>query len=275
MVSATLVVGVIIALVGLVWLGFNLRSPRFARFGAAAPAFSTVPLPDSLPAPVVRFFEAALGGSTRGDGMPVIESAVFSGRGYVRIKGLRLPARFRFTHQAGQGYRHYIELTFFGFPIMRVNEWYLDGHCRMELPVGVIENDAKTDSAANLGLWSESVFLPSIFLTDPRVRWEPIDATHARLVVPYGEETDSFDVTFDAGTGLLQSFDTLRWKEPASAAKTPWRTVSAKWRRFAALLLPASFSVAWGDEPVPWLVGELDEVVYNVDVAKYIRASGP
>ena len=36
-------------------------------------------------------------------------------------------ARWRFTYQAGEGSRHYIEATVFGQPVMKVNEYYLTG----------------------------------------------------------------------------------------------------------------------------------------------------
>lgn len=238
------VASMVIALVVLGYVGLQVRPRSFAPHPASSAQPSTVSLPSDLPPPVERFFRTAVG-----DRVPVIDSAVLSGRGHV--KGVRLPASFRFTHQAGQGYRHYIETTVFGLPLMRVNEWYLDGHCRMELPVGVVENDAKTDMAANLGLWGESVFLPAIFLTDARVRWEPIDDTHARLVVPVGEGTDSFTVTFDSVTSLIQSMEAMRWKEPGSTSKTLWRNLPLSWNRFGGMLLPGSFAVAWGDEDQP------------------------
>ena len=89
-----------------------------------------------------------------------IESAVITGRGRLRFMGITFPARLRFIHDAGQGYRHYIEATIFGLPILKVNERYLDGQARMELPVGVVENEPKINMAANLGLWGESIWLP-------------------------------------------------------------------------------------------------------------------
>ena len=86
--------------------------------------------------------------------------------------GVSMPARLRFTHAAGQAYRHYIETTFYGFPLLKVNERYLDGHTRFELPFGVEEDKPGVDSAANQGLWAETIFYPAYLATDPRLRWQ-------------------------------------------------------------------------------------------------------
>lgn len=265
-----IIFGILVALPVAVFLGLHVRPRPFRAFPAPSTALPVVEVPGGLPAPVARFYQAVAGAS-----VPVISSAVLSGRGTLRLKGLSFPTRLRFTHRAGQGYRHYIEATVFGFPLFKVNEWYLDGKARMELPVGVIENDPKTDSAANLGLWGESMFLPSLFVTDPRVQWEPINEEHARLVVPAGASTDSFTVTFDGTTGLIRNLETLRWKEPTSQALTPWRIGLGDWRRLSGQLVPTKWTLSWGDEPRPWLEATLEEAVYNADVREYIRASGP
>ena len=160
-----ILIGALGAVAAVGWLGLQVKPKPFPAYPEQTPALNTVALPADLPAPVARFYETIAGNQ-----VPVIESAVISGRGKLRVKGITFPARFRFTHIAGQGYRHYIEATVFGYPVMKVNEWYLDGQARMELPVGVIENEPKIDIAANLSLWGEAVWLPSIFVTDPRVR---------------------------------------------------------------------------------------------------------
>lgn len=260
----------LVALGALAFTGLQVRPKPFPPYPEATPPLRSVPVPEGLPAPVARFYAVAVG-----EQAPVIRSAVLSGEGSIRLNGLRFPARFRFTHEAGQGYHHYIEATLFGRPLFKVNEWYLDGKARMELPVGVIENDAKTDQAANLTLWGESIALPSLFLTDPRVRWEPVDETHATLVVPLGEETDRFTVTFDAESGLPVSLDAARWKAPDSPARLNWHIALSGWQRHGGMLVPTRWALTWEDENGPWFVGEINEVNYNVDVEEYIRAPGP
>ena len=234
------------------------------------PPLDTVPLPDGLPTPVSRFYKAITGERT-----PVIDSAVITGRGKLRFAGINFPARLRFTHDAGQGYRHYIEATLFGYPVFKVNEWYVEGESRLELPVGVVENEPKVNQAANMGLWGESMWLPSVFVTDPRVRWEGIDETTARLVVPFGGGEDTFTVEFDPQTGLIRSMESLRYKQATDEAKTRSLFEVSEWDTMAGAMIPSLASVTWEDEGTPWLTFEVDEIVYNVDIEEDIRARGP
>ncbi len=262
-------IGILVALVGLGWLGLQVKPKPFPAYQEQTPALKAVELPADLPAPVARYYRAIIG-----ERVPVIESAVISGRGRLRIKGITFPARFRFTHIAGQGYRHYIEATIFGYPLMKVNEWYLDGQARMELPVGVIENEPKIDMAANLSLWGEAVWLPSIFVTDPRVRWEAVDDTTARLIVPFDGGEDTFTVTFDPQTGLIRAMEAMRYREATDEAKIPWRNEPLGWQSFHGVMIPSPAATTWLDEGTPWAVWTIEDVVYNVDVSEYIKARG-
>lgn len=119
----------VLALAG--WLSLQINPHPFPAIAQAQPQLEMVPLPAGLPAPVERYYRRLYG-----EAVPVITSAVVTGRGTIRpmAGGPRLPVRFRFTHQAGQNYRHYIEATLFGLPVMKVNEYFVDGKERMVMP---------------------------------------------------------------------------------------------------------------------------------------------
>ncbi len=236
--------------------------------GPSTPA-QTIPLPTGLPQPVERFYR-----QTYGDQIPVYTSAVMTGRGTVRFMGVTLPARMRFTHIAGQGYRHYIEATFYGLPVFKVNERFLDGHSRLELPFGVVENDPGVDSAANQGLWAEATAYPAVFLTDPRVQWEAVDDTTANLHVPFGEEAQVFTVKFDPQTGDITHIETVRYRD-AKLGKLRWWGDISHGKSQNGGAAPATFNVIWEDEGTPWLVYKVEDTVVNSDVTSYIRHSGP
>ncbi|MCA9955031.1 MAG: hypothetical protein KC434_09945 [Anaerolineales bacterium] len=254
----------------LVIVGLRQQPWPFPAYPQTSQPLNTVAIPENLPAPVTRYFETVLGNK-----VPVVETAVVTGHGQLRFNGITFPHRLRFTYDVNQGYRHYIESTIFGWPLLKVNEHYLDGKGRMELPFGVVENEPKIDLAANLGFWGEAIWFPSLYLTDPRVRWEAIDATTARLIVPFGAEEDSFTVFFDPATGLIDHMEAMRYREATDTEKILWQLTPLAWETYHGIQIPSRSSVTWADEGTPWLVIELDDVVYNVDVENYIRAVGP
>jgi Family of unknown function (DUF6544) len=270
-----ILVGVVIALVAIGWVGLQIKPSSFATFPQRTPKLETIPLPKGLPAPVERFYRQVYG-----ENVPVITSAVVTGRAAMRPFGpIALPARFRFTHEAGKGYRHYIEATFFGIPVMKVDEHYLDGKGRLELPFGVEEGE-KINQGGNLGMWAESSWFPSIYLTDPRVRWEPVDDVTALLVVPFGDQQERYVIRFDPDTGLFTWFESMRYHGETSRSKTLWLNQSVKWGTLdgssplGGRPFPTVGAVTWMDDGKPWAVLTIEDVVYNVDVKDYIRARG-
>jgi len=266
-----ILVGIIALLILLGWLGLQIKPKPFPMYPYQIPEIKTIPLPGGLPAPVERFYRQIYG-----DQAPIIESAVISGRMSFRpVGGITFPGRFRFTHITGQDYRHYFEATFFGLPVFKGNEHYLDGKGLLELPFGLSDKGANIDQAANLSLWAEYSFLPSVLVTDPRVHWEPLDADTAILVVPFGEQEQRFVARFDPKTGLLQLLESMRYKDSKSDTKTLWFNESRGPQTIGDTALPATGAVTWFDQGKPWAVFTVDDIVYNADVSEYIRAYGP
>jgi len=263
-------VSVILILVILVIIGLQVKPKPFAAFPVGSQIQEWIPLPQDLPKSVERFYQQVYG-----DQVPVISSAVISGRASMRIGPITFPARFRFTHQAGINYRHYIEATIFGLPIMRVNEYYLDGSGRMELPFGVIEGEPKIDQAANLGLWAESIWLPAIFLTDECVRWEALDDQTSILVVPFGVLEVRFVVRFDPQSGMVKLIEAMRYRDAADDSKILWINDALEWGELDGMPTLTIGSATWFDQGSPWAVFTVEEIVYNVDIEEFIRAKGP
>src|SRR5512138_2967675 len=211
-VSIALAVLVILFLVG--WLGLQVRPKAFAPFPGQTPGLQTIPLPAGLPAPVERFYRTVYG-----EQIPVIETAVLKGRATISPFGVKLPGRFVFVHNAGRDYRHYIEATWFGMPFLKVNEGYLDGKSFFESPMGSYYDDANTNQGANLALWAEAGWFPSIWLTDPRVHWQPVDDHTALLFVPFENQEENFVVRFDPDTGLITTMEAMRFREAGAGKK--------------------------------------------------------
>ena len=265
-----MIISLLAALGVLGWVGLQIQPAAFSALPAQAELPATIALPAGFPAPVERFYRQIYGAN-----VPLIHSAVISGRAKLRLGGITFPGRFRFTHSAGQGYRHYIEATLFGLPLFKVNEIYLGGKGRLELPFGTIEGEPKVDQAANLGMWTESIWLPAILISDPRARWEAVDAQTALLIVPFGRQEERVLVRFDAETGLPCLLEAMRYRSAADKSKILWINEVRDWKVIDGNVLPAVGTVTWFDNGRPWAVFTVEDIVYNTDVHSYIRARGP
>jgi hypothetical protein len=233
------------------WLGLQIKPRSFPPFANEIPEPRSIPLPAGLPAPVDRFYRARYG-----EAIPVIDTAVISGRGRLKLSGISLPIRFRFVHEAGKNFRSDIDMTLFGVPIMHAYEVYVDGHGRGVTPGGVDENEAWFDQSANIRMWAEAIdWFPSVLLTNPEVRWGPIDDNTALLVVPFGDSRDHLIVRFDPNDNTVTYIEAMKYK--TADARVLW------------------INGVWMDDGRRWLTLNIEETLFNVDVHDYIREQYP
>ena len=217
------------------------------------PTFEPQPMPD-LPQPVRAYLE------TVAPELPVMRTAVLIGRFTMRVRGLTLPGRWRFTHEVGRGYRHEMDIVLAGRRVAGGDERYVDGRAVLDLPGGSASGP-KVDAAAQLSMWGEYLWLPSVLAT---ARWEAVDAVSARMHVPGSDQ--SLLAWFDPQTHLLARFETLRWRDAGDPGPLPWTTGNLAWTRIAGIGVPAVSVVQWGDQKQPWLRLSLDHVAWNVPV---------
>jgi len=265
------ILGVVIVVGFVGWLGLQVRPQPFPAYSEQTPALETKPLPEGLPAPVERYYRTVYG-----ETLPVIESAVIQGRAVIRpVMNIPFPARFLFVHNAGKDYRHYIEATWFGIPLMKVNEGYLDGASFFESPMASYTDEPNANQGANLALWAEAGWFPSLWVTDPRARWEAVDAHSALLYVPFEAGEETFVVRFNPESGLVDTMEAMRYREVgADKRKILWITRNEPGQLLPGTQLSAVGSAIWLDQGKPWATFTLEEVVYNVDVSEYIRQKG-
>jgi len=262
---------IIAALAGLLfigWLGFRFQPSPFPATPGEPDAVRTIPLLEGLPPPVDRYYRGLYG-----EQIPVIETAVLTGRATMApVGGLKIPARFRFIHRAGHDYRHLFEMTWFGLPIGAGNEHYLGGASSLRLPMGLSDAGPQIDQAANLSLWAEYTWMPAVWLTDPRVRWEPVDGETALLVVPFAGDEQTFVARFDPATGKLAMLEAMRYKDSKTASKTLWQNVPGDWGVVGDYEIPQSGAVIWFDQGKPWAVFTVEDIALNVDVEEALHA---
>lgn len=257
--------GGLVAVAGLGWAGLQVSPSNLPPPVDAPRDLGRVEIPAGLPAPVRRYFQVALGQPA-----PRIDSLVVYGRARANF-GLWLPLRYRLVHRPGYDFERYMEVTWFGRPILKAIDRYVGG-VGMTGPLGRAATGPAIDQGANLILWAEAPLMPSLWLTDSRIRWEAIDETTVRLIFPYGQAEDELTVHFDAESGLVDRLTALRYRDEASG-KLPWRVDFLAWQSVNGAKLPARIAVTWEDQGAPWSYWDLEHVYWNVDISEMLATA--
>lgn len=252
------------------WLGIRVKATGFPMVNPG-PVARRVPIPGGLPAPVERFARALFE-----DNLPDVQSAMVLGRAQLAPTGMPMPTRFRFYYDAARSsHYHDIQVTWFNLTFMRIHERNLEGHVNLDLAIiGKVNDQPKTNRAGIQGYWSEVLaWVPSIALTDPRVRWKAVDDTTARLYLPGLDDSEAFTVRFDASTGLISEIETLRYQSEENAERWRWFNRILAWGVVNGMRIPVRAQTQWREDK-PWATWEVEQVVLNVDVSARLAQFG-
>lgn len=265
-----IVVSLVILLLAGGWLGLQIKASSFPMV-EPGPAPRRIPIPAGLPAPVERFARAIYGES-----LPEVQSAMVLGRAQLAPTGMPMPTRFRFYYDADRSsHYHDIQVTWFNLTVMRIHERNLEGHVKLDLSIiGQVDDAPKTNHAGIQGYWSEVLaWVPAIALTDPRLRWEAVDETTARLILPGLDDVEALTVRFDPVTGLLAEVETLRYQSEENADRWRWFNRVLAWSTVSGQRVPVRSQTQWRDD-APWATWEVEQVVLNVDVSARLTQFG-
>jgi hypothetical protein len=264
------VVATAIGLAVVAALGFRVRPPR-ARPVTGGPSTGTVELSHDLPEPVVRYHRAL---GFDGWHVPAVDTFVLWGRAWMRpAPPLRLPVRFWSAHRVGWSARQRLAVTWYGLPVLRAVDDYVDGHGRMRIGRRAVTGP-EIDQGENLFLWAELLLVPAFAAARQRVRWQSVDTDSALLRVPFGRGSDRLMVRFDPDTGLVSECRALRYRS-VGGEKVGWYVWFERWTHGPGGWYPARISVRWADHRQPWFVLDVDGSATNVAIDADLRAGGP
>ena len=249
------------ALAAFIMVGFRIRPAPFSPL-IQSRSVGTVDIPPDLPPPVRRYLQASVGNK-----LQVVQSFLMVGHASIRRGWLWMPVRYWVAHVPGQHFRRHMEITWYGIPVVRGTDEYINGR-GMTTVAGERLIGAHVDQAANLMLWAEAVMMPSLFITDSRLRWETIDDDTARLYVPFEAGEDSLTVHFADDTGFIKCMTAMRYKDEGE--KLLWTVEFLDWHAMNGGMFPTHLSVTWSDEGQPWSYWHTDAIAWNTDLVPYL-----
>ncbi len=249
-------------------LGFQVPPARLKPHSASTEVKGTVSVPADLPPVVQRFFDAIA--PADGSGLPRLDTAVVWGRARQRLVVLRrrvwVPVTWKQQFEGGEAFHWAATVRWYRLPFGHGYDFFRDGHGEFGFGPEVARS-RQLDQAENVRLWVESVWMPTVWLNDWRVQWEPADSADcARLVVPgaSGADPESIEVWFDPETGLVDRIEAQRFRGVRDETPSLWTVTCLDWTTFHGVKVPARLQLAWNGEV--YAVLRVDGVEYNVTV---------
>ena len=247
---AAAIVGLVLAGLGVFWIGFQTVPVGFTSTAASNPDLERRDLPSTLPDAVKRSLHKALGDPPR-----TLRSAAVRGRGRYRLYGLLVPMRFRAWYQPGKSYRRTIEVTWFGHTVLRVQDSWQGGrgHRHRSGWGSGEERGSDLDLDGLRALWTETVWAPSAFA---QARWTGPENTGNRQQASSRLDSAALEARFDRRSGRLKSL--------TADDGPPWLARFDDWRPFHGIEIPIVVRVHRKSSTWPDIVFVVDGVDYDV-----------
>lgn len=242
------------------WTGLQVMPKGFTQeLETVSQPLKSMRATSSVPV-VSKFYETVFDGD-------VIETktSVVAGKARFNIKGIPMKGRFITFYRASEGFYRYIEVTWFGIPILSGYDLYTEDTSEFCMGESV-ETGERIEQGQNLALWAESFWSPSMLVFSDAIEWQGIGERAAVMHIPYHDDSDTITITFE-DEGLIEKMEALRFKGN-SPEKTLWQIKCLEWADFDGITIPVKSSVKWGDEAKPWAYWEIDSIQYNIPVSE-------
>ena len=228
---------------------------------------------DSLPAPVARYIEAALGADPRQIAtVRVLWTGEFAQRpGADEWKPLRAEQVFH-TRPPGFVWDAHISLGP-GLDVF-VRDAFVDGGGSMRgaihglVSVVNVRGTPEISAGALQRYLGEAVWFPAALLPRNGVRWTPLSDSSARASLTVGKTSVSCDFHFGTD-GLVESVYTAsRFRDvDGTPVLTPWEAVVSDYEERNGVLVPSVGEAAWllPDGRFPYWRGEVRDLDYTYE----------
>lgn len=245
------------------WLGFQIMPKSFELdlYPESEPA-SSMKAKSGISS-VSAYYDTVFDGEAA-----AIETSVVTGRAAFKIKGISMKGRFITFYKAAQGFYRYIEVTWFGIPVITGYDLYTEDQAEFCM-AGKVERGERIEQGQNLALWAESVWSPSMLVFSDDIVWHEVNDRTALMQIPYKDEGDAITVIF-ADNGLIEKMEAMRYKGN-NPVKSLWEIESIEWADVGGMTIPVKSSVKWGDESSPWAYWDIDSVKYNIPLSEGFR----
>lgn len=254
------IIGVLVALLVFGYIGLRIPSKNFKvdeiKMQSQIQHNMGIKVPDALREYAAKAFA--------GDVYEIKNSVVW-GKAKLNVKGIWMPARFITYYIPGEGFFRYIEITWFGIPIINGYDLYC-GEKADFCMAGQKETGEKIEQGQNLALWAETVWSPTAYFTDERLNWEKTDHDLIELTIPYKDDYDTITISTNEDTGLINAMEAIRYKGQSND-KVLWQIDIIEWNEFNGVLIPSESSAKWVDEKTPWSFWRIEGILYNIEIS--------